>query len=127
MAVLRCTRKLLDRLGQHRPSEVTSTTSLGDRYATVLFTKPPSPFWACVSPRHENPIVCEFEQPLGLRCPQEFRNSPAPDVDPFREPSGLTDARDHDDRRDGFTEQEVLVLSQEEHLWTGKSRADSGV
>ena len=40
MVVVRCTRKLLDRLGQRAPSEVTSTTALGDWYATVLFTKP---------------------------------------------------------------------------------------
>ena len=40
MVVVRCTRKLLDRLGQGTPCEVTSTTTLGDWYATVLFTKP---------------------------------------------------------------------------------------
>ncbi len=40
MVVVRCTRKLLDRLGQGTPREVTSTTTLGDWYATVLFTKP---------------------------------------------------------------------------------------
>ena len=60
--------------------------------------------------------------PVALDCSADradkFRDRPAPDVDAFREPSGLTDARDHDDRRDGFTEQEVLILGEEEHLWT---------
>jgi hypothetical protein len=40
MVVVRCTRKLLDRLAQRTLCEVTSTTTLGDWYATILFTKP---------------------------------------------------------------------------------------
>ena len=40
MVVVRCTRKLLDRLGQRPRSDATSTTILGDWYATILFTKP---------------------------------------------------------------------------------------
>ena len=40
MVVIRCTRKLLDRLRRFTPSEASSTTALGDWYATILFTKP---------------------------------------------------------------------------------------
>ena len=40
MVVVRCTRKLLDRLGLVTSSEMRSTTALGDWYATILFTNP---------------------------------------------------------------------------------------
>lgn len=40
MVVIRCTRKLLDRLAHGRRSAVSSTTALGDWYATILFTRP---------------------------------------------------------------------------------------
>lgn len=40
MVVRRCTHKLLDRLRRATPSAAPSTTSLGDWYATILFTKP---------------------------------------------------------------------------------------
>ena len=40
MVVIRCTRKLLHRLGRHPGSDASSTTTLGDSYATILFTKP---------------------------------------------------------------------------------------
>lgn len=39
MVVVRCTRKLLDRLGQFTSREVSTTTALGEWYATILFTK----------------------------------------------------------------------------------------
>ena len=40
MVVIRCTRKLLHRLGRHPSPDASSTTTLGDWYATILFTKP---------------------------------------------------------------------------------------
>jgi hypothetical protein len=40
VVVVRCTRKLLDRLGHGRRCDVSSTTALDDWYATILFTKP---------------------------------------------------------------------------------------
>lgn len=40
MVVVLCTRKLLDRLGQRTSSDVTSTSALGDWYATILLTNP---------------------------------------------------------------------------------------
>ena len=40
MVVVRCTQKLRDRLGRFTPCEASSTTALGDWYATILFTRP---------------------------------------------------------------------------------------
>jgi hypothetical protein len=40
MVVLRCTRKLRDRLGTPMSVAGRSTTLLGDWYATILFTRP---------------------------------------------------------------------------------------
>lgn len=40
MVVVRCTRKLLDRIGRLAPYETSSTTALGEWYATILFTRP---------------------------------------------------------------------------------------
>lgn len=40
MVVVRCTSKLLHRLGRHPRSAAVSTTTLGDWYATLLFTRP---------------------------------------------------------------------------------------
>lgn len=39
MVVVRCARKLLDRLGHGRPRDVSSTTTLEEWYATILFTR----------------------------------------------------------------------------------------
>ena len=40
MVVVRCTRRLLQRLGRRPARNVSSTTALGDWYATILFTRP---------------------------------------------------------------------------------------
>jgi hypothetical protein len=40
MVLIRCTRKLLHRLAQPTSCEVSTTTALGEWYATILFTKP---------------------------------------------------------------------------------------
>lgn len=40
MVVVRRTRKLLNRLGRFTPCEASTTTVLGEWYATILFTKP---------------------------------------------------------------------------------------
>ena len=59
--------------------------------------------------------------------PLEFPDGHAPDFNTVVEQPRLTDTRNDDDRRDGFTEQEVLVLGEKEDIGVSKSRADSDV
>jgi len=88
---------------------------------------PGSAFLASGWPRHEDSVVPQLEQPLRPSGAVNVHDGPSPDVDPLCELSSLPNTRDHDDRHDRLTEQEVVVLCEEEHIGAGESRTDSRV
>ena len=68
---LRCTKKLLKRIGVEPNAEVSApSTVLGDWYANILFSKPQHVV-LCISERTLLPLVLPAKQPSGL--PQRLR------------------------------------------------------
>ena len=82
---------------------------------------------SAVAPGRQRSVVDQLEQSLRSGRVGQVADSRSPDLDAVGQATGLLDARDDDDGRDGRTEQEVIVLSQEENLIVLKAFANPRV